>query len=344
MDTNGNGRLYNIAVIGATGAVGKVFLDIIEKRPFPLKSLKLLASARSAGSRIRVRGDDLTVEETTPQAIRGADFVFISATDEISQEYAPIAAREGAVAIDDSGVWRMDPDVPLIVPEVNAADLDAGRRIVAIPNCSTTPLVMALAALHPVSPVRRVVVSTYQSVSGTGAAAMRELTDQSRQALDGATNIPGEVYPHQIAFNLLPHIGSFKEEGYTSEEWKMVRETRKIMHLPDLQMAATTVRVPVYVSHSESVNVELAEPVAPEQARALLAAFPGMAVIDDPAVAGYPHPVQTAGADPVYAGRIRRDLSHPNGLAMWLVSDNLRKGAALNAIQIAEAMIERKQV
>lgn len=335
------GRQYNVAVIGATGAVGKVFLDIMETRPFPLKRLKLLASARSAGSRIRFRGEDLTVEETTPRAVEGADFVFISATDEISQEYAPLAARAGAVAIDDSGVWRMDPDVPLIVPEVNADDLVPGKRIVAIPNCSTTPLVMALAAIHPVNPVQRVVVSTYQSVSGTGAGAMRELTEQTRQVLDGATDIPGTVYPHQIGFNLLPHIGSFKEEGYTSEEWKMVRETRKILHLPGLPVAPTTVRVPVYVCHSESVNLELSEPIDPARARELLAAFPGIEVVDDPATNSYPHPIQAAGKDPVYVGRIRRDVSHPNGLAMWLVSDNLRKGAALNAIQIAETMIAR---
>lgn len=337
----GNERQYSIAVIGATGAVGKVFLDIMETRPFPLKSLKLLASRRSAGTTVRFRGEPLTVEETTPHAIKGADFVFISATDEISQEYAPIVAQAGGVAIDDSGMWRMEPDVPLIVPEVNAADLDAHKRIVAIPNCSTTPLVMALAAIQPVNPVKRVVVSTYQSVSGTGAGAMRELTEQTRQALDGATGIVGEVYPYQIGFNLLPHIGSFKEEGYTSEEWKMVRETRKIMHLPDLPVAPTTVRVPVYVCHSESVNLELSEPMDPAEARGLLAAFPGIEVIDDPAATAYPHPVQAAGADPVYAGRIRRDVSHPNGLNMWLVSDNLRKGAALNAIQIAEAMIAR---
>lgn len=341
---NGSGRQYSVAVIGATGAVGKVFLDIMETRPFPLKSLKLLASARSAGTRLRFRGQDVPVEETTHRSVEGADFVFISATDEISKEYAPVAAAAGAIAIDDSGVWRMDPNVPLVVPEVNAGDLAADKRIVAIPNCSTTPLAMALAAINPVNPVRRVVVSTYQSVSGTGASAMRELTEQSRQALDGAAGITGEVYPHQIAFNLLPHIGSFKEEGYTSEEWKMVRETRKILHLPDLQVMPTTVRVPVYISHSESVNLELTEPMAPERARELLKAFPGIEVIDDPESNAYPHPIQAAGQDPVYAGRIRRDVSHPAGLAMWLVSDNLRKGAALNAIQIAEAMIERRLV
>ena len=339
-----NGRQYNVAVIGATGAVGKVFLDIMETRPFPLAKLKLLASRRSAGTRIHFRGEAIEVEETTPRSVQGADFVFVSATDEISKEYCPIAAEAGAVAIDDSSVWRMDPNVPLVVPEVNADDLAAGKRIVAIPNCSTTPLAMALAAINPVNPVKRVVVSTYQSVSGTGTAAMRELTEQTRQALDGATGITGEAYPHQIAFNLLPHIGSFREEGYTSEEWKMVRETRKILHLPELAVAPTTVRVPVYVSHSESVNLELTEPMDPEQARALLAAFPGIEVVDDPAGNGYPMPVQGAGQDPVYVGRIRRDISSPAGLAMWIVSDNLRKGAALNAIQIAEEMIERHLV
>lgn len=341
---SGNGRTYNVAVIGATGAVGKVFLEILGERPFPLKSLRLLASPRSAGTRLRVRGETITVEETTPQAIRGADFVFISATDEISREYAPLAVQDGAVAIDDSGVWRLDPDVPLVVPEVNADDLAPGKRLIAIPNCSTTPLVMVLAAIHSANPVRRVVVSTYQSVSGTGAAAMRELTEQSRQVLDGARDIPGSVYPHQIGFNLLPHIGSFKEEGYTSEEWKMVRETRKILHLPDLPVAATTVRVPVYLCHSESVNLELTRPMEPAEARALLRAFPGIEVIDDPERNAYPHPVQAAGKDPVYVGRIRRDISHPAGLALWLVSDNLRKGAALNAIQIAETMITRRLV
>jgi len=321
--------------------VGKVCLEIREGRPFPLRSWRRLAPARSAGPRLRVRGETITVEETTPQAIRGADFVFISATDEISREYAPLAAQDGAVAIDDSGVWRLDPGVPLVVPEVNADDLAPGKRLIAIPNCSTTPLVMVLAALHPANPVRRVVVSTYQSVSGTGAAAMRELTEQSRQVLDGARDIPGSVYPHQIGFNLLPHIGSFKEEGYTSEEWKMVRETRKILHLPDLPVVATTVRVPVYLCHSESVNLELARPMEPGEARTLLRAFPGIEVLDDPEHNAYPHPVQAAGKDPVYVGRIRRDISHPAGLALWIVSDNLRKGAALNAIQIAETMIAR---
>ena len=332
---------YTVAVVGATGAVGRVFLDIMEKRPFPLSGLRLLASSRSAGTRMRFRGEDLVVGETTADALRGADFVFISATDEVSKRYAPIAAELGAIAIDDSAVWRMDPEVPLVVPEVNADDLAPGRRIVSIPNCSTTPLVMALAALRSEAAIRRVVVSTFQSVSGTGGAAMLELEALSRKALAGERDLAGKVYPHPIGFNLLPHIGSFKDEGYTSEEWKMVWETRKILHLADLPVVATTVRVPVFVSHSESVNVELDRPIEPTRARELLAAFPGIEVVDDTASLSYPQPLLAAGTDPVYVGRIRRDISHPAGLAMWLVCDNLRKGAALNAIQIAEAMIAR---
>jgi aspartate-semialdehyde dehydrogenase len=244
------------------------------------------------------------------------------------------------VAIDDSSAFRMEPDVPLVVPEVNAGDLRKDRRLVAIPNCSTTPLVMALAPLNKVNPVRRVVVSTYQSVSGTGTAAMQELTQQTKQVLDGG-HPDAEVYPHQIAFNLLPHIDDFLENGYTKEEWKMVQETRKIMHAPDLPISSTCVRVPVYVCHSEAVNVELSQPMEPQEARELLAAQPGIEVQDDPARNVYPHPLEGAGRDPVYVGRIRRDASHPNGLALWIVSDNLRKGAALNALQIAEAMVAR---
>ena len=338
-------RQYRLAVIGATGAVGKVFLDIMERRSFPLASLKLYASQRSAGSRIRFRGEDLQVELTTPRCVEGADIVFISATDAISKEYAPIAAKAGAVAIDDSGVWRMDTNVPLVIPEVNAHHLVKERRIVSIPNCSTTPLAMTLAALStPANPAKRVVVSTYQSVSGTGSAAMRELQEQTRQVLSGATGVRGEVYPHPIGFNLIPHIGSFKEEGYTSEEWKVASETRKILDRPDLAVCATTVRVPVFIAHSESVNAEFAQPIDPATARARLKAFAGVELVDDPATNGYPHPLLAAGKDPVYVGRVRRDMSHPSGLAYWLVSDNLRKGAALNAIQIAEAMIAKDLV
>jgi aspartate-semialdehyde dehydrogenase len=340
------GRTYSVAVVGATGLVGREFLRILEESPFPLKSLKLLASKRSAGSTLQFRGEALSVEETTDQSFAGQDFAFISATTEASREWVPVAARAGVVAIDDSSAFRMDPSVPLVVPEVNAGDLDAHGRIVAIPNCSTTPLVLALWPLHRVNPVQRIVVSTYQSVSGTGTAAVQELRAQSRaialqEQEGGFEEPPAEVYPYRIAFNLLPHIDGFLENGYTKEEWKMVQETRKIMHAPDLPISATCVRVPVYTCHSESVTVEFANPIAPEEARELMVAQSGIEIVDDPARNLYPHPIAGAGRDPVYVGRIRRDVSHPSALSMWIVSDNLRKGAALNALQIAEAMVER---
>lgn len=334
---------YAVAVVGATGAVGRQFLQIAEARDFPIRSLRLLASARSAGSRMRFRAEDIEVEETTEESFRGVDLAFVSATTEASRHYVPLAVSSGAVAIDDSSVFRMDPAVPLVVPEVNAADLNREQRLVAIPNCSTTPLVMVLAPLHRVNPVTRVVVSTYQSVSGTGSAAMQELTLQSKQVLDGGRPEP-EVYPHQIAFNLLPQIDDFLGNGYTKEEWKMVQETRKILHEPDLLMSSTCVRVPVYVCHSEAVHVEFREPMAAEEVRELLAGAPGIELDEDGHPETYHHPAAAAGKDPVYVSRIRRDASHPNGIAMWLVSDNLRKGAALNAIQIAEAMSARELI
>lgn len=336
----GSGQGYNVAVVGATGAVGRAFLHIAETRTFPIKSLRLLASARSAGSRMRFRGTEIEVEETTDHSFRGVDLAFISATTEASRHYAPLATQAGAVAIDDSSAFRMDPSVPLVAPEVNAGDLSRERRLVAIPNCSTTPLVLALAPLHRVNRVKRVVVSTYQSVSGTGTAAMQELTNQSKQTLDGG-HPEAEVYPHQIAFNLLPHIDAFMENGYTKEEWKMVQETRKIMHEPDLPVSSTCVRVPVYICHSEAVHVEFERPMTVGEARELLGSAPGLEIDVQGHPESYHHPIQAAGKDPVYVSRIRQDASHPNGLAFWLVSDNLRKGAALNAIQIAESMAER---
>jgi aspartate-semialdehyde dehydrogenase len=338
MSASTNG--FNVAVVGATGAVGRAFLRIAEARDFPIRSLRLLASARSAGSRMRFRGEELHVEETTDNSFRGIDLAFISATTEASRHYGPLAVEAGAVAIDDSSAFRMDPDVPLVVPEVNAADLSRERRLIAIPNCSTTPLVVALAPLRVANPLERVVVSTYQSVSGTGSAAMQELTNQTKQALDGG-HPDAEVYPHQIAFNLLAQIDDFLDNGYTKEEWKMVQETRKILHEPELAVSSTCVRVPVYVCHSEAVHVEFRDPIAPERVRELLSGQPGLQLDE----AGHPeswhHPLQAAGQDPVFVSRIRRDASHPRGIAFWLVSDNLRKGAALNAIQIAESMAER---
>ena len=336
-------KSYNVAVVGATGIVGEEFLKILAKRPFPLRSLKLLASHRSAGKKIVFGEQSLEVEALSPQSLNGSDIVFISATDEISRDYAPIAAKAGAVAIDDSGVWRMDPSVPLVVPEINADDVEQHKGILAIPNCSTTPVVMVLWPLHRLNPVRRVTVATHQSVSGTGRAAAEELEVTTRRVIEGREAVP-HVYPHQIAFNLIPEIGSFKEEGYTSEEWKMVRETRKIMHDESIAISATCVRVPVFVAHSAAVHAELSRPMEAAEVMEVLRGMPGVVVQDDTSARLYPHPLEAAGKDPVYVGRIRKDISHPSGIAFWVVSDNLRKGAALNAIQIAEELVARNLI
>jgi aspartate-semialdehyde dehydrogenase len=332
---------YTVAILGATGAVGKESLEILEERNFPLAALRLFASKRSAGEVMTCQGKEWTVEELTESSsFAGVDFAFISATDAISKEYGPRLGAAGVVVIDDSGVFRMDPQVPLVVPEVNAAALRSlPRGIVSIPNCTTTPLVMALKPLHDAVGVKRVVVTTFQSVSGTGAAAMDELLDQTR-ALMAFRDVKAEVYPYQIAFNLLPHIGSFSEGGDCSEEIKIVRETRKILDAPKMRVTSTTVRVPVLRCHSESINVELEKPLSPNDARAALAAMPGVLVYDDPLKKLYPMPLDATGKDEVYVGRIREDASVTNGLNLWVVSDNLRKGAALNAVQIAECLVQ----
>ena len=336
-------KLYNVAVVGATGIVGQEFLKILAGRPFPLRNLRLLATKRSAGQKVTFGEREIVVEDTTTASFAGVDFVFISASDEASRQFAPAAAKAGAVVIDDSGVWRMDPQVPLVVPEVNPDDVADHEGILAIPNCSTTPLVMALWPLHRVNPVRRVVVATYQSVSGAGRIPMEELSEQTRQVLENQRTSP-HAFPHQIAHNLLPEIGSFKDDGYTSEEWKMTAETRKIMHEPELPLSATCVRVPVYVGHSEAVHVELSSQMEPEEATDILRSAPGLVVQDDTSISLYPQPWAAAGRDEVFVGRIRHDSSHAKGLVFWLVSDNLRKGAALNALQIAEELISRSLV
>jgi aspartate-semialdehyde dehydrogenase len=332
---------YTVAILGATGAVGKESLEILEERNFPLAGLRLFASKRSAGEVMTCQGKEWTVEELTESSsFAGVDFAFVSATDAISKEYGPRLGAAGVIVIDDSGVFRMDPQVPLVVPEVNAAALRSlPRGIVSIPNCTTTPLVMALKPLHDAVGVKRVVVTTFQSVSGTGAAAMDELLDQTR-ALMAFRDVKAEVYPYQIAFNLLPHIGSFAESGECSEEIKIVRETRKILDAPKMRVTSTTVRVPVLRCHSESINVELEKPLSPNDARAALAAMPGVLVYDDPVKKLYPMPLDATGKDEVYVGRIREDESVTNGLNLWVVSDNLRKGAALNAVQIAECLVQ----
>lgn len=331
---------YTVAILGATGAVGKESLEILEERDFPLAALRLFASKRSAGEVMTCQGKEWRVEELSESSsFAGVDFAFISATDAISKEYGPRLGAAGVVVIDDSGVFRMDPQVPLVVPEVNAAALRSlPRGIVSIPNCTTTPLVMALKPLQDAVGIKRVIVTTFQSVSGTGAAAMDELLDQTR-ALMAFRDVKADVYPYQIAFNLLPHIGAFSDTGECSEEVKIVRETRKILDAPNLRVTSTTVRVPVLRCHSESINVELEKPLSPNDARAALAAMPGVLVYDDPLKQLYPMPLDATGKDDVYVGRIRVDASVTNGLNLWVVSDNLRKGAALNAIQIAECLV-----
>ena len=332
---------YVVAVVGATGAVGKETLEILEERNFPLTSLRLFASKRSAGEVLTCQGKEWKVEELTPEvSFVGVDIAFISATDDISREYGRRLGAAGVVVIDDSGVFRMEADVPLVVPEVNAHALRTmPRGIVSIPNCTTTPLVMALKPLQEAVGVKRVVVTTFQSVSGTGAAAMDELMTQTKDLL-AFHDAKAEVYPYQIAFNLLPHIGSFNSDGDCSEEVKIAKETRKILESPTLRVTATTVRVPVLRCHSEAINVELERPLKPNEARAVLAAMPGVIVYDDPSKKLYPMPLDATGKDDVYIGRIREDESITNGLNLWVVSDNLRKGAALNAVQIAEHLAE----
>ena len=329
-----------IALIGATGAVGQVFLSILEERNFPASDIRLCASERSFGKEIKVRGEKLIVEEATPQLLSEVDFVFISASGSVSRQMAPLAVDQGAIVIDKSSAFRMDPTVPLVVPEINPGDLHDHHGIIASPNCTTTPMVMALKPLNEANPAKRIVAASYQSVTGTGASAGEELLAQSRDVLDGK-NASMDVYPHQIAFNVLPHVEEFLENGYTTEEMKMQNETRKILHAPDLKVSTTCVRVPVMVSHAEAINVEFTDPINPGEVREILSTMPGVRVMDDPQANVYPMPVQSEGEDDVFVGRIRKDISLDNGIAMWLTCDNLRKGAALNAIQIAEEMLAR---
>jgi len=332
-------RPLRIAIVGATGAVGREFISLLNQRDLPLQEVRLLASSRSAGKRLRVRGEEVEVRETTPQAFQGVDIAFISVSAQVSRELAPKAVEAGAVVIDDSSAFRLDPHVPLVVPEINAQDLREHRGITAIPNCTTTQVVMALYPLHRANPIRRVIVDTYQSVSGAGGAAMVELREQSRAALEGRPVTP-QALPHPIAFNTIPQIDSFLESGYTKEEWKMVAGTRKILHAPEMAISATCVRVPVLVGHGAAVHVEFTRPMEPQEARELLSSFPGVEVVDEPEAHRYPMPILAAGRDEVLVGRIRKDASHPHGLAFFVVADNLRKGAALNALQIAEELVK----
>lgn len=331
-------KQYTVAVVGATGVVGKEMLQVLESRNFPVGKLIPLASEKSKGQLISFHGQDIEVEVLTENSFKDVDFALFSAGGSVSEKFAPIAAKAGAVAIDNTSHFRMHADVPLVVPEVNAHALKNHQGIIANPNCSTAQLVMALKPIHDAATIERVVVSTYQSVSGKGKDAMTELETQSRLTLSGQTIKP-DVFPHPIAFNLLPHIDSFTDNGYTKEEMKMIEETKKILGDSSIQVTATTVRVPVFIGHSESVNVQTKKKLTAQQVRDLLIAMPGVEVMDDPANNVYPTPRETAGRDEVFVGRIREDLSHPSAIDFWCVGDNLRKGAALNAVQIAEALI-----
>jgi aspartate-semialdehyde dehydrogenase len=333
-------QAFNVGVLGATGQVGREFLRILEEgdRPdLPIKGLRLFASARSAGKRINVRGDAYTVELSKPEPslFQGLDFVLSAIGDSEARTYSPIVARAGALNVDKSNAWRMDPSVPLVVPEVNPGAAREHHGIIAGPNCSTTQMVVALWPIHQVNPLRRIVVDTYQAVSGTGWRAVDELQAQGQAQVRG-DEIAHEVYPHQIHLNLIPEIGGYKGDGLYSEEQKMIDETRKIFAEPELAISATCVRVPVAIGHAEAVHIELERAMEPDEARELLRNAPGVVVVDDPRQSAYPMPLMAAGQDAVFVGRIRKDPSHPRGLALWVVSDNLRKGAALNAIQVFE--------
>ncbi len=329
---------YTVAVVGATGAVGGQMIEVLEERKFPVATLVPLASARSAGGTVSFRGQEVTIQELKHRSFDGVDIALFSAGSEISKEFAPAAAKEGTVVIDNSSAWRMAAEVPLVVPEVNAQDIGWHRGIIANPNCSTIQMVVALQPLHEQFRIRRIVVTTFQSVSGTGKEAMDELMEESRALLSFQEAKP-KVYPYRIAFNCLPHIDEFLPTGYTKEEMKMVHETKKIMGDDTMAITATTVRVPVYIGHSESVNIETERKATANEARAVLSTAPGVIVYDDPARALYPMPLEVVGTDDVYVGRIREDDSVGNGLNLWVVADNLRKGAALNAVQIAELLL-----
>jgi len=330
----------SIAVVGATGAVGRIVLDQLIERNFPYKRLKLLASERSVGKEVTVGDETLKIELLQPGAFSDVDLVIASTPDEISQEFAPWAVDEGAVVVDESGYWRMDPQVPLVIPEVNADAVDEHQGIIASPNCSTTQMVVALAPLHRAARVRRVIVSTYQATSGAGIAGNAELLDSVRATLDGKVH-PPETFQYPIGFNLIPQIGSEKGDGYTSEEMKMVYETRKILGDDDIQVCPTAVRVPVLIGHSESILVETQRPLTAMEARQLLEKADGVTVIDDLDKRHYPMPRDCDGKDDVFVGRLRHDISGSGGIAFWCVSDNLRKGAATNAVHIAELLVRK---
>ncbi|GBD97868.1 MAG TPA: aspartate-semialdehyde dehydrogenase [Nitrospirae bacterium] len=331
---------YIVAVVGATGAVGNEMVSVLEERNFPVEKLRLFASERSEGKSIDFHDNPVTVEILTDKIFDGIDIALFSAGGDRSKEFAPAAAKAGCVVIDNSSAWRMDPEVPLVVPEVNPQDIERHKGIIANPNCSTIQMVVALKPIHDAAKIRRVVVTTFQSVSGTGKKAMDELLNQTSDILN-FKEIKPVVYPHQIAFNCLPHIDKFMDNGYTKEEIKMVNETKKILGDDSVKVTATTVRVPVFRGHAESINIETEKKLSANDARAVLSTAPGIIVFDAPEKNIYPLPADTANKDEVYVGRVREDDTIENGLNIWIAADNLRKGAALNAVQIAEELIRR---
>lgn len=337
------GKAMRVAVVGATGAVGIEMIETLEKRNFPVSSIKLLASARSVGKKLKFKGEDIPVQELTQDSFKDVDIALFSAGAARSKEYADACVRAGAVMIDNSSAFRMDENVPLVVPEVNAEDVFRHQGIIANPNCTTAIMCVAVYPLHKAKKLKRMVASTYQAASGGGANAMQELLDQTRAVLDGEKNIRVKYMAQQIAFNLFPHIDVFQDNGYTKEEMKMVNETRKIMHLPDLQVSCTCVRVPVMRAHSESLNLEFEEDISVEEARAILSQSPGVQLRDNVQEKIYPMPIEATGMFDVLVGRIRQDISRNDkkGLDIFVSGDQLLKGAALNAVQIAEVLIRK---
>jgi aspartate-semialdehyde dehydrogenase len=333
---------FTVAVVGATGVVGRTMISVLQERAFPIGELRLLASGRSVGRSVTVGERTIEIAEATPDAFEGVDIALFSAGADVSRALAPEAVKRGATVIDNSSAWRMEPDIPLVVSQVNPDDLEGHEGIIANPNCSTMQMAPVLMALRDSVGIERVVVDTYQSVSGTGADAIDELEGQIRAHVAGEPK-QATIYPHPIAFNALPEIDVFLPNGYTKEEWKVVSENRKILGLPDLRVSCTAVRIPVFTSHSEAIHVETREPITPERARVLFASVPGVVVQDDPATHEYPLAMDAAGRDEIFVGRVRRDISMPDdrGIAFWVVSDNLRKGAATNAVELAEVLVER---
>lgn len=332
-------KKYNVAVVGATGVVGEEMRTVLEERNFPVKELSLFASERSAGKEYNFHGEKIKVQKLKDDSFSGIDIGLFSAGDEVSAHFAPLAVKQGTIVVDNCKYFRMDPNVPLVVPEINPDDLKWHKGLIANPNCSTIQMVMALKPIYDEVGIKRIVVATYQSVSGTGKDAIKELKTQAASIANGE-EYEIKAYPYQIAYNTLPHIGSFKENGYTTEEMKMLHETRKIFGDDKIRIAATTVRVPVYRAHSEVVHIETDKKISVQRSQKILSEFPGIKVIDNPEKLEYPLPLFAEGKDEVFVGRVREDISVDNGLVMWVVSDNLRKGAALNAVQIAERLIK----